>query len=160
MLAEKSVLGTSQATTSGASIDFTGIPSWAKRVVVTLVNVSTNGASLPVLQLGSGTVQTTGYGVVTSAVLNSNITTAGAFTNGFAINSNAAAASYVFGTLTLTLTSGTTWTGTINMADGNGNRAIFGAGNVTLSGALDRIRLTTANGTDVFDGGSANIIYD
>ena len=46
------------------------------------------------------------------------------------------------------------------MADGNGNRAIFGAGNVTLSGALDRIRLTTANGTDVFDGGSANIIYD
>jgi hypothetical protein len=160
MLAETTVLGTSQATTSGTAIDFTGIPSWAKRVVVSLVNVTTNGASLPLIQLGSGTIQTTGYGVITGAVLNSNITTTGGFTNGFAINSNASAASYIMGTLTLTLTSSNTWTGTINAADGSINRIIFASGNVTLSGALDRIRITTVNGTDVFDGGSANIMYD
>jgi hypothetical protein len=34
------------------------------------------------------------------------------------------------------------------------------AGHVSLSGALDRIRLTTVNGTDTFDAGSVNIIYE
>jgi hypothetical protein len=33
-------------------------------------------------------------------------------------------------------------------------------GSVTLSGTLDRIRLTTANGTDTFDAGSVNIMYE
>jgi hypothetical protein len=30
----------------------------------------------------------------------------------------------------------------------------------TLSATLDRVRLTTVNGTDTFDGGSVNIIYE
>jgi hypothetical protein len=29
-----------------------------------------------------------------------------------------------------------------------------------LGGALDRIRLTTINGTDTFDAGTINIIYE
>ena len=34
------------------------------------------------------------------------------------------------------------------------------AGRVTLSGALDRVRVTTVNGTDTFDAGSINILYE
>jgi len=34
------------------------------------------------------------------------------------------------------------------------------AGTKTLSATLDRIRLTTVNGTDTFDAGSVNIMYE
>jgi hypothetical protein len=35
-----------------------------------------------------------------------------------------------------------------------------GGGNISLSGVLDRVRLTTVNGTDTFDAGSVNILYE
>ena len=34
------------------------------------------------------------------------------------------------------------------------------AGSKTLSAALDRVRITTVNGTDTFDAGSINIAYE
>jgi hypothetical protein len=36
----------------------------------------------------------------------------------------------------------------------------WGAGSNTLSGTLDRVSITTTNGTDTFDAGSINIIYE
>jgi hypothetical protein len=33
-------------------------------------------------------------------------------------------------------------------------------GSVTLSGTLDRVRITTVSGTDTFDAGSINILYE
>jgi hypothetical protein len=46
----------------------------------------------------------------------------------------------------------------------NGTTGISGvdgsAGTKTLSGTLDRVRITTANGTDTFDAGSINILYE
>jgi hypothetical protein len=33
-------------------------------------------------------------------------------------------------------------------------------GSKSLSAALDRVRLTTVNGTDTFDAGSVNIMYE
>ena len=38
-------LMTAQNTTSGTSIDFTGIPSWVKRITVMFQGVSTTGSS-------------------------------------------------------------------------------------------------------------------
>jgi hypothetical protein len=40
------------------------------------------------------------------------------------------------------------------------NFMYVGAGDKVLSGTLDRIRLTTSNGTDTFDAGSVNILYE
>lgn len=37
---------------------------------------------------------------------------------------------------------------------------VCGGGDVALTGSLDRLRLTTANGTDAFDAGSVNILYE
>jgi hypothetical protein len=38
--------------------------------------------------------------------------------------------------------------------------SVTGAGNLSLSGALDRVRITSFNGTDTFDAGSINILYE
>ena len=53
--------GTSQASTSGTSIDFTSIPSWVKRITLMFNGVSTNGTSNYQIQIGSGSVTTSGY---------------------------------------------------------------------------------------------------
>jgi len=60
-------LGTAVNTTSGTSIDLTSIPSWVKRITVMLNGVSTNGASIPQIQLGAGSVDTTGYNATASS---------------------------------------------------------------------------------------------
>jgi hypothetical protein len=36
----------------------------------------------------------------------------------------------------------------------------YASGGVALGGALDRVRITTVNGTDTFDAGSINILYE
>lgn len=36
----------------------------------------------------------------------------------------------------------------------------FMGGGKTLSGTLDRVRITTVNGTDTFDAGTINIMYE
>ena len=58
-------------TATGTSVDFTGIPGWAKKITVMLNGVSTNGTSIPVVRLGSGTVQTTGYKYSVMQIINS-----------------------------------------------------------------------------------------
>jgi hypothetical protein len=154
------VQGTAQNTTSGTAIDFTGIPSWVKRITVMLNGVSTNGASYLLLRIGSGSVQTTGYDSTASAG-----TASGTFqsnTTGFILTYPAQTASSVFkGMITLCLIGSNTWVSSGNISDSVYQLENSGSsGNVTLSGTLDRIRLTTVNGTDAFDAGSVNILYE
>ena len=151
------VLGTAVASTSGTAIDFTGIPSWVRRVTVMLNGVSTNGSSLPQLQLGSGSIQTSGYAVsATNCFLNGVMTTSA--TSGFVINS-ALASNALSGLITFSLLSSNTWCG--HGAVGNASTNVFtSAGHVSLAGVLDRVRITTVNGTDVFDAGSINILFE
>lgn len=153
----------SVATTSGTSKDFTGIPAGVKRITVMLNGVSTNGTSNLQLQIGSGSILTTGY---TSNVVRFGASTPNNFyltaTSAFLLtNSNFAAADLAFGNIFLTLVSGNLWniTGIIGTASSINSSSIF-MGSVSLSGAIDRIRLTTANGTDTFDAGSWSISYE
>ena len=153
--------GTAVATTSGTSIDFTGIPSWVKRITVMLQGVSTNGSSLLRMQLGSGSVTTSGYlGASVSA-------TAGQASGGSNISSGfdvtvfvPSASSLYVGSMVFTLTTGNNWTA--NGWIGQQAAATVGltAGYISLGGTLDRLRITTVNGTDVFDAGSINILYE
>lgn len=152
--------GTVQTTTSGTTIDFTSIPSWVKRITVMWSQVSTNGSSVPQIQIGSGSVDTTGYlsgsGFITTAA-GVAVTTA---TSGFIIYSNNAGAS-LSGSIVLSLLGSNIWVaqGIIFQATSTANVAQT-AGTKTLSGTLDRVRLTTVNGTDTFDAGSINILYE
>jgi hypothetical protein len=153
-------LETAKATTSGTSIDFTGIPSWAKKITVMFNGVSTNGTSKVQIQLGtSGGFQTTNYfgaaSNVYSAAISSNLS------SGFTTEANTAA-NIRHGIIQLSLLDSTTglWTafGIQGLSDAAGTFPI--AGSKTLSGTLDRLRLTTVNGTDTFDAGSINILIE
>ena len=150
------------ATTSGTAVDFTGIPSWAKRVTVMFGGVSTNTTSLKLLQLGdSGGVETTGYtsGASNNTSNSSNLVTS---TSGFVLSvlANSTNAETMFGAIVLTNLSSNTWVaqGAFHMPTYTvGN---FVAGGKTLSSTLDRIRVTTVNGTDTFDAGSIGLLIE
>lgn len=153
--------GTAVASTSGTSIDFTSIPSWVKRITVNFSGVSTNGTAVPLIQIGAGSVQTTGY------LSASSYTTGGAgatatSTAGYIIN-NAANAAYIFsGSYVLSLLNSSTglWVTSSVLAFDTVGYTIISSGSKTLSGTLDRVRITTTNGTDTFDAGSINILYE
>jgi hypothetical protein len=157
---QKIVRGTSVATTSGTSIDFTSIPSWVKRLTFMFNGVSLSGVSSFLLQLGSGSVTTTGYNSRCVAP-GSSITQTGTSTSGILLISGAAANAF-WGTCTFTNISANIWVAAISggISDGTVNYSLTGGGNISLSGALDRVRLTTVNGTDTFDAGSVNILYE
>lgn len=153
--------GTAVASTSGTSIDFTGIPSWVKRITVMFSNVSTNGTSSKQIQIGSGSFTTSGY-VQSNAFLGASVGASTAATSGFVIGS-VLAADVLSGQVILSLLNPTSNLWVCNGFVGNTSGAAFTyfcSGNLALSGTLDRVRVTTVNGTDTFDAGTINIIYE
>ena len=157
------VSGTAQASTSGTSIDFTGIPSWAKRITVMFSGVSTNGTSNILVQIGdSGGVENTSYISVSGYSGSTNAAGATNATTGFVVNVGSAATTTFYGSLTLFLQTGTTWieSHTFGITQGATLYSVHGGGNKSLSDVLDRVRITTVNGTDTFDAGSINILYE
>ena len=150
--------GTAVASTSGTSIDFTGIPSWVKRITVMFNGVSTNGTSNIQVQIGSGSVTTTGYlgFVFVSTVFRS------AFTSGFITTGLVATDSLLSSQIVLTLFGSNTWVESAIISDYSASvlSASSSSGKLVLGGTLDRVRITTVNGTDTFDAGSINIMYE
>ena len=149
---------TAITTTSGTSAAFTSIPSWVKRITMMLNGVSTNGTSLLQAQVGSVTYSTSGYNAIYSVITSG--ASAAAVTSGAVLNGSASASSTVYGTFVFTLLGSNTWTFTFSGYDSNGTRAMQTSGAIALGGTLDRIRLTTVSGTDTFDAGSVNILYE
>jgi len=152
--------GTAVASTSGTSIDFTSIPTWVKRVTVMFNGVSTNGTSDTIIQIGSGSVETSGY--VGSACSVNGVQT-GFSTNmsaGFLLAYDQSAATVRSGAAVLTLVGSNIWTFTsmIGRTDAAGNG--WAGGSKSASGTIDRVRITNTNGTDTFDAGSINILYE
>ena len=152
--------GTAVASTSGTSIDFTGLPSWIKRLTVMFQGVSTNGSSSHIMRLGtSGGFVTSGYA---SGGIYTGVTTgSGNITNGLLLDGNATAAGVVLqGHSVLTNISGNSWVQSFVMGQSDSAYAVMGGGSISLAGALTQIRITMANGTDTFDAGSINIMYE
>jgi hypothetical protein len=158
--------GTAVASTSGTSIDFTGLPTWVKRITVMFSGVSTNSTSPPLIQIGtSGGIQATGYLMTATTLSNAAAVTSTLFTTGFALAAGTsvwAAGVAVGGSITLTLLDAGTGLWACNAQLGRSDVATtyFAAGSKTLSGTLDRVRITTVNGTDTFDAGTINILYE
>jgi hypothetical protein len=155
------VIGTAVASTSGTSIDYTSIPSWVKRITVMLSGVSTNGTSAVTLQIGdSGGIETSGYlgtngrtGAGTAGANNST---------GFLLEDSGASSIVRQGSVVLTLLDPSAYTWTANGAIGRSDSAniYLQGGAKSLSATLDRVRLTTSGGTDTFDAGSVNILFE
>jgi hypothetical protein len=152
------VSGTAVASTSGTLIDFTGLPSWVKRVTLMFSGVSTSSTAFKLIQLihSGGTVTATGYNS-TSVRMNTTSMAQSNETTGFFINNNLAADA-LDGFYQFTNLNGNTWVGSGSMSAASTGYSM--AGGVTLAGVLSGIRITTQGGTNTFDAGSINIMYE
>lgn len=155
-------LATAQ-TATGTAIDFTGIPSWAKRITVMFNGVSVSGTSNILVRLGYGstTYETAGYSG--GGGYNINNSTTGNFANSVGFNlvgSSSQAAALVSGTATLTNITGSTWVCSSIMGSSSLLLSAYGGGNIVITSALTAVRITTVNGTDTFDAGTINISYE
>ena len=148
-----------QATTSGTSVDFTGIPSWAQRITIMLDGVSTSGTSNLLFQIGdSGGIEAASYLGAGGAVSTSSAAAAN-YTTGFGVDA-ASAAGILSGAIQITKLGGNTWVCSGMLAASNTPGVFLVAGSKTLSATLDRIRITTVGGADTFDAGLANIAWE
>jgi len=154
-MSQKLTSGTAVNSTSGASIDFTGIPSWVKRITVMFNNVSTNGTSLVQIQLGSSSgITNSGYaGFTQSSGAGQSSST------GFVLDTSGSASYVRYGSVVLTNITANTWAimGTVGPLT-TFVAAIGGA--VATPNPVNTVRITTVNGTDTFDAGSINILYE
>lgn len=152
-----------KATTSGTFIDFSpadgsGIPSWAKEITISIAGVSTNGSSQLLIKLGAGSILSAGY-ASSSATTDNAVATAGLTTSaGFLASGGTASVNTWHGNMHLSLSGATRWVENFSVGYASYPASTHGGGSVNLGGVLDRIRITTVNGTDVFDAGSVSII--
>jgi hypothetical protein len=158
------VAGTPALSTSGTSIPFTGIPSWAKRVTMIGKAVSTNGTSRLQVQIGdtgSGSYITTGYSCLTAGILPAGVQGTNAFTDGVALfNASALAAAWDFRvTFSRIDAASGNWMfdGCAGRSDNSGIYQMVGG--VAVVGSLDKIRLTSAGG-DTLDAGQINAMWE
>jgi len=154
------VSGTAQATTSGTAILFTGIPSYAKRVTVMFQGVSQNGSANKLIQLGNGSIVTSGYvctyGYATTSLSN---TTA---TNGFQIPYGGLTTEVVYGSLVFNLITGNTWVCSSFLGSQGGGQpgSFYTSGYIALGSSLDRVNITTVGAAGTFTAGNINIMYE
>jgi hypothetical protein len=160
---QKIAQSTSQATTSGTSIAFTSIPSWVKRITVMLNGVSLSGTSYIQIQIGtSGGFVTSGYSSGVAALtsvgvgLGAAAVSTGFYTTGSTTQTNTASGVYFISNL-----SGNIWTYTgTGVRTGDVATYFNSAAPLSLGGTLTQVRISSGNGTDTFDAGSVNILYE
>ena len=154
------VSSTAVASTSGTSITFSSLPSTVKRITLMLQGVSTNGSADYLVRIGAGSVTTSGY--LGSAAILGTTGTVQNFTAGFGIISNAGYgnASVFHGMMVIALVGSNNWVANYVLGISNATPASYGGFSLALGGTLDRVVLTTTNGTDAFDAGLVNILYE
>ena len=154
---QRIVRTTAVASTSSTSVTFTGIPAWAKRITVMLNGVSTSGSNNLQIQIGSGSALTTGYVGFTWLGNTNNAS----HSTGFLLSAGALATYTYYGNAILTNITSNSWVFSTSLGVTGANTAVTGGGsNTTLSGVLDRVIITSVGGTDTFDAGSINILYE
>lgn len=153
-------LGTAVSASSTA-IYFTSIPNGVKRIDVVFTGLSTNGTSIPLLRVGSVAdgVKTSGYSGSTTGHSNTSTGTS-TYSNGLGFRDAIVATDSLHGIITLDKITSNNWVMRINTSSETSTKTSHGVSFVSLAGELDRIILTTVNGTDTFDAGSINIMWE
>jgi hypothetical protein len=149
---------------SGTSVIFTGIPSTAKRITVLFRGLSTNGTSNYVVRIGNTTITATGYtSTMTYTNISSNSSVGTTDTTGYILTRDTGASLSFTGALTIYLLTNVgnfTYVATFNAIGGSGGPTYQGSGFVGLLSVLDRVSITTLNGTDTFDTGDINVMWE
>ena len=150
-------LSTSQASTSGTAVNFTDVPSWAKKVTILFSGVGTTGANAMTIQIGTGgSYVTSGY--AGTGTQSASASSSALSTTDFRINRSSgvplagSCIIYAFGgnTYVASLVMGATATGAMVQLAGS---------TITLAGVMDRFRVSTTS-TDTFNAGSINVLYE
>ena len=143
---------------TGTNVDFTGIPSYVRRVTIVLYQVSLSGSALLKIRIGTGTSpDSTGYSYV--AMRTAAGSTAGnVWTDGITINTNGSTQT-ISASITMYKITGNTWV--INHIGGDtvGILAHQGGGYKSLSDSLGVIRVTN-DSTNTFDSGTITVLYE
>ncbi len=150
----------SQVTASNqTSILFTGIPSTAKRITVMWTSLGTNGGTNVMLRVGtSGGIVAADY--IGGMVQTGNGTGSSGSSTGMIIGGISPSESRT-GTITINNLSGNTWIGTgLNISSDGASIFYSIVSRISLAQALDRVSVTSVNGTDKFTSGSVNIMYE
>lgn len=150
------------ATNSGANdlteIDFTGIKAGANRIIISLDGLSLSGSDQLLIQIGdSGGVETSGYTSISIALNDSGGAAGSTSAAGFIVRSNSTSTAFR-GAITLVRLSGNTWVASYILGKTT-TEISTGGGDKSLSGELDRVRLTVT-GTNTFDGGNINLLVE
>lgn len=144
---------------TGTSVDFTGIPSWAKRITILFDGVSLSGSSPPIVQLGdAGGIEDSGY-LGAASFISSAVGTAN-YTTGLALISGAGGANILHGGVIISNLNSNTWVSQAVFGRSESSATHLGASSKTLSATLDRLRITAVNGTDTFDAGTINVMWE
>lgn len=152
--------GTAQATTSGSAVDFTNLPAWVKFVQVDFVGVSLSGTAAPIVQLGdSGGIENTGYSGSSVRLADASAVAISNYSSGFLL-ALTNAVNVIHGSMLICLENPSTNTWVASGTFGLSSGLVFCAvgGSKSLSGVLDRIRITNS-GADTFNAGEVNIRY-
>ena len=152
--------GTAVASTSGTSIDFTGLPDWVKRITVMFQGVSTSGTSLPIIQLGTGSTTYTASGYVGSTTDASTAVATVNHNTGVPLQASGGAATVMQGAVVISNLTGNVWASFGVIGRSNTTNTSMTGGTISLAAALTAVRITTVNGTDTFDAGTINILYE
>lgn len=153
--------GTSITLTNQTAPEFTAIPSWVRRITVMFQGVSSNGSGNYLIQLGTGstTYTTSGY-LGTSTVSSTAGNNAANMSSGFLLNQSSQGAACVFhGSVTITNINSNSWVAMGYCGESDAARGWTTGGSVSLSAALTAVRLFI-DGTQFFDAGTINIIYE
>ena len=159
------IQGASWASTSGTSHDWTGIPSWAKKITVSFRGVSNSGSAvtdIPLIRLGTGvgpTFSATGYQGCQGAQSTTNVNTK-AYSVGFLTQIDHAATYISHGIMTLTNITGNLWAYSCSTGLSDSTRTSWGAGSIDLGAALTGIRITTETGSSTFSAGIVSILVE
>ncbi len=155
------VSGTVQVATGAANIDFTGIPNWVKKITVMVRGISTTGASHYIIRLGtSGGYVATNYLGSSTNFGGAGTGSAEAHTTGFGFSGDIIAGSIYTGILVIVNMTDTVWVASGSGCFTDSPYSSTSGGAVDAGGVVTSIRLTTVNGTDLFDAGSINILYE
>lgn len=162
MLAQPFTRATAASLSGQTAVDFTAIPSWVKRITLSIRQASSNSTVGYTLRVGSGSIQTTGYESA-SCALRSAATGSGTGTGStsFVLFADLLDVGLTHtGQITLLQTDTNIWVMDSQFTSNDGTRINFADGSVSLSGALDRVRFTIADGTSTFDNGTINIFME
>jgi hypothetical protein len=151
--------GTPSATV--ATVSFTGIPTWAKRITMTFVDVQTLASGTPAIVAGSGgTYDLTGYASINSNIGASTVSSSASATTSWDIITGGGSSNVYNGQIVITKHSGNTYTIASQLRYGTSSTTLS-TGSKTFTNPIGNLQLRmSGTSTDKFNGGSVNVIWE